>query len=284
MPEITLEPISLPKELVKNEPEEDEMTAQRVVLLPDIHHPYQDQDAFDAILKFIEWFKPHKIVLLGDAMNMDAVNHWLEESGQRKKQENKRIKEEYDAFALDILTRIELVAGKKCELIYEFGNHEDWAYQLVVKDPKLEGLVEPEICLDLEKRGWKWIPYLTEDKNGNVSVGQLILGKLLIIHGLYTNKYHAAKMADTHSRSVVYGHTHDLQSYTKVHIDDPRSYHTCQSIGCLCQKAPDYLKGKANRWVTSFGVVYVRRNGDYNLYVPVIIRGKFTFAGKDFQP
>jgi len=32
----------------------------------------------------------------------------------------------------------------------------------------------------------------------------------------------------------------------------------------------------------AFGVLYVREDGNYNLYVPVIIDGKFTFAGKVF--
>jgi hypothetical protein len=37
-----------------------------------------------------------------------------------------------------------------------------------------------------------------------------------------------------------------------------------------------------NRWVNAFGVLYVRDDGLYNLYVPVIINGKFVFEGKIF--
>jgi len=256
--------------------------AKRSVLLPDIHYPYQDEPSMDAVFQFIKWLKPDEVVLLGDAMDMTAISHWLEDKNMRKTLENKRIKEEYDGFGRDILSRIEASVPHSCKLVYMGGNHCDWAYQLVESDPRLEGMVEPEIVLNLKQRGWEWIPYITIDKNGNTNMGTYRIGKLLVFHGMYTNKYHSAKTAETFSRSVAYGHTHDRQVYTKVHVDDPRSYHTAQSIGCLCKKSPSYLKGRANRWVNAFGVVYSLPNGDYTLYVPIIIRGKFTFANKVF--
>ena len=235
----------------------------------------------DAVLEFLKWFKPDEVVLLGDAMDMKAVYHWLEDKGQRRKLENLRIKEEYDAFDRDILSPIEKVAPN-AHKVYMGGNHEQWAVQLVDKDPKLEGMVEPEICLNLAERGWDWIPYLTETRSGDTVMGQYRIGKLLVFHGVYTNKYHAAKTVGAFSRSCAYGHTHDLQVFSEAHVDDPRSYHTAQSIGCLCRKSPDYLKGLANKWVTAFGVAYVRPDGNYSLYVPIIINGKFTFANKEF--
>ena len=277
--EVELPPIKYP---YKKEVEMTKRKAKRSVLLPDIHYPYQDKPSVEAVFQFLEWFKPDEVILLGDAMDMTAASHWLEDKNQRKTLENKRIMEEYDGFSRDILTRVELAAPRTSKLIYMGGNHEQWAYDLVEKDPRLEGLVEPEIVLHLEQRGWKWIPYLSTDRNGNTSLGTYKIGKLLVFHGIYTNKYHAAKTAETFSCSVAYGHTHDRQVYTKVHIDNPRSFHTAQSIGCLAQKAPAYLRGRANRWVNAFGVVYSLPNGDYTLYVPIIIRGKFVFANKVF--
>jgi len=580
--------------------------ARRVVLLPDIHHPYHDENCLNAVYHFLKWFKPDELVLLGDAMDMTAASHWLEEKGKRKALENKRIKQEYEDFDREVLSKLEKVLPKWCVKVFMGGNHEDWAYQLVENDPRLEGMVEPEIVLDLANRGWKWIPYLVKDGSGGTSIGTYRVGKLLVFHGMYTNKYHAAKTVGMFSRSVAYGHcldeeteiltekgfkklseikgtekcltlnkqtgflqlkkinklfvynfsgkmveiksgltdilvdpkhgmiwknhpegelvfgkaeelvekrgaiilpisgfmpktreveisdnllqliawvasegsirwigstpyvdivqsktkgikrieylldrlrfshvlgkkdkslisklqpyrfrihvegsrkitsylknkgelpewlfrlsnrqfelflkeytrgdgttyrgkyknqkmlysndkkwidyfqimlfkngykstpywrisefggkpccqlnyqkksftelksknnvrlkeysgkiwcinndngtiiirrngkmcitqnTHDLQTYVEAHVDDPRSYHTAQSIGCLCKKSPDYMKGLANRWINAFGIVYVREGGDYNLYTPIIIRGKFTFANKVF--
>lgn len=255
--------------------------ATRHVILPDLHHPHHNKEAFEAVLQFLRWFKPDEVVLLGDALDMLAVSHWLEDKGQRRQQENLRLIEEYETFVRDILVPIQKTCPK-ANKVFMGGNHEDWAVQLVDKAPKFEGMVEPEICLRLAERGWTWIPYLSKNQHGDVTMGTYKIGKLLMFHGMYANMYHAKKTADTMSMSSVYGHVHDVQSFTKVHVDDPRSYHTAQSIGCLCRKAPEFMKGRANKWVNAFGIVYARPDGNYNLYVPHIIKGQFTFANKLF--
>ena len=271
--------------MVKTGYKEVKMTkrkARRVVLLPDIHYPYHDESCLNAVFHFLKWFKPDEVVLLGDAMDMTAASHWLEEKGKRRTLENKRIKKEYDGFDKDILSKLEKILPKNCKRVYLGGNHEDFIYQVVEKNPRFEGMLEPEIVLNLAERGWKWIPWQVKDKDGGSSIGTYRVGKLLVFHGMYTNMYHAKKTVGAFSRSVAYGHTHDVQLYAEAHVDDLRSYHTAQSIGCLCKKSPAYMKGFANRWVNAFGIVYVLPDGNYNLYVPIIIKGKFVFANKVF--
>ena len=247
----------------------------RVVLLPDFHHPHINKPAVDAVFQFIKWFKPHAVNILGDAMNMDAVNHWKRARGAKKYFEGKRIKKEYEDFDFDILKPLDKLVGKNCEKTYMGGNHED-------KLPEFEGMIEVETSLRLEERGWEWIPYIKyNDRTDSYTRGIKQYGKLLVFHGQYWNKYHSARTADTYSKSCAYAHTHDVQLYTKVTVDD-RGFHTAQSIGCLCNTSPEFLKGRINRWVNAFGVLYVREDGIYNLYVPIIIKGKFIFAGKVF--
>jgi predicted phosphodiesterase len=254
---------------------------RKIVLLPDIHHPHHSVVAWRAILQFLEWFEPDEVNLLGDAMNMDAVDHWMRDKNNRRELEGQRIVSGYAWFDQDILQKIEKVAPQ-AHKVYMGGNHEDWINIVVDHDPALEGLVEPEIVLKLAERGWEWIPYLVK-KGHSVTRGLKCYGKLVAFHGQYTNKYHAAKTAEMFSKSCAYGHTHDIQLYTKVTVDDHRGYHTAQSIGCLCEMSPAFLKGRYNRWANAFGVLYVRPDGNYNLYVPVIIKGEFTFAGKIFS-
>lgn len=262
---------------------------QRVVLLPDFHYPYHNKVAVNAVFKFIRWFKPHTVVILGDGMEMSSINHWKQEHGSKKFFESKRLLKEYEGFDKEILTPLEKICEhsdkrrKEVEKIYMGGNHEDWVNTLIDKNPQLEGLVEPEIVLKLKERNWKWIPFVKINGEGNVSRGIVKFGKLLVFHGQYWNKYHSSKTADEYSRSCAYAHTHDIQLYTKVFSDDCAGYHTAQSIGCLCSTSPAFKRGKGNRWVNAFGVLYVRDDGMYNLYVPVIIRGKFVFSGKEFD-
>lgn len=254
---------------------------KRVVLLPDIHYPRHNEVAMNAVFKFLKYFNPHIIVLIGDALEMEAVNRWRLNKGSKKFFEDKRLKKEYLGFLREILTPLEKI-GKRAKKIYMGGNHEFWINDVIEKNTQFEGMIEPEICLKLAERKWKWIPYIVRDEEGGYVRGLLELGKLLVMHGHYTNKYHSAKMADQYSKSVVYGHTHDVQIFTKV-FSDRAGYHTAQSIGCLCNKAPEFMRGRSNDWVNSFGVLYVRDDGYYNLYVPIIIKGKFTYAGKTFD-
>lgn len=257
------------------------MKILKSVLLPDIHFPYHDKKTWNAVIKFIKWFKPDQVVLMGDALEMSAINHWKREKGNLRFFEGKRLIKEYKKFIREILVPIEKLCPK-AKKVYLGGNHEEWANRLIDEQPNLAELIEPEVVMNLATRGWKWIPYVGVDKNDNVVRGSYTIGKLTLVHGEYTNKYHAGKTSDVFSKSVAYGHTHDIQLYTKVHVEDPSDYHTAQSIGCLCNRSPEFGKGRANRWVHSFGVLYTRPNGHYNLYVPIIIGGRFTFAGKNF--
>ena len=251
----------------------------RAVLLPDIHYPHHNKDSFKAVLQFMKEFKPNVVVLMGDAMNMDSVNHWKKKNGNQKYFEGKRLLREYNGFDKEILKEIEKNSPPTCKKIFLGGNHEEWAKQVVEKNPQLEGMVEPEIALNLKERSWKWIPYLQEDAHGNTFMGKYVIGKLILKHGESTGIHHAKKMSEINPKSVVYGHTHDVQMFTNTN-GDPADYHTAQSIGCLCKTSPEYMKGRANRWVNSFGILYTRRGGLFNLYSPIIVNGQFVYNGK----
>jgi len=96
--------------------------ARRVVLLPDIHYPYQDQNCLNAVFHFLKWFKPDELVLLGDAMDMTAVSHWLEKSNKRRQKENLRLRKSYDNFDRDVLLKLEKILPKWCVKVYMGGN------------------------------------------------------------------------------------------------------------------------------------------------------------------
>ncbi len=183
---------------------------KRYVLLPDFHHPHINKGAVDAVFEFIEYFKPDAVNILGDAMNMDSINHWEMSKGNKKYFEKKRLLEEYSSFDRDILTPLEKLVGKNCEKTFMGGNHEFWVDGLTDKFPMLLGIVELEVALKLKERGWEWIPWITYDEEkGSYKRGIKHYGKLLAFHGQYINKYHAHKTADSYSKSCVYGHCFD---------------------------------------------------------------------------
>ena len=86
---------------------------QKIVLLPDFHYPHHNKQAVKAVFKFIKWFKPNTVVILGDGLEMEAVNHWQHEKGNRKFLENKRLLTEYEGFDQEILTPLDKLCTPK---------------------------------------------------------------------------------------------------------------------------------------------------------------------------
>lgn len=159
-----------------------------------------------------------------------------------------------------------------------------WVDQAIDKDPsKCEGIIEIENCIDL--KGWQVIPYIQKKANGTYLRGKYQVGKLQVMHGDYTNQYHSAKTVNSVCKSIAYGHSHDIQSFSQVTANDINDTHIAWSIGCLCNLSPSYIKGRANKWVNGFAVVYSdEKTGNFNLYQVVISNNKFMFNGKTYKP
>ena len=243
------------------------MKFKKVVVLPDIHYPEHSKSSMDLVKKFIKDIQPDEIIYQGDNMDMGVISHWNKD--KKRVVELKRLKQDYDNFIKDILDPIEKLAPK-AKFIWFTGNHEFWAEQYLDKNPELEGIIEPEICLSLKERGYKIIPLNHIYK----------LGKLSIIHGYYTNQYHAAKTLSAFEVSVCYAHTHAPQMHSKTKPMDTKNFHIAYGMPCLCDLAPEYGKSRPNSWVHGFGVIYILPDGNFNLYPIIIVNNKFIFNNK----
>ena len=60
------------------------MRVKKSILLPDIHHPFHNKKAIKAIFKFMGWFQPDEVIIMGDGLEMQAINHWQNEKGNKK--------------------------------------------------------------------------------------------------------------------------------------------------------------------------------------------------------
>lgn len=241
------------------------------LILPDIHHPKHSKKCLKAIWQWLRDYgkKLDYLILLGDQMEFETVSFWLK--NKKRILEGKRIIREYRQFDSEILCRLDKAVSNKCRKIYFIGNHEVRIDSAIDEDPNLEGYLEIENNLHLKKRKWKVIRFNHFYK----------LGKLSLMHGMFWNKYHAAKSVEECGRSVLYGHSHDIQEFTKNSLTN--EVHKGKSIGCLCDTNPDWKKGRPNRWVNAFSVVYVYGNGFFNEYTVNIINGKFVWAGKLYE-
>ena len=231
--------------------------------------PLHDPKALDVALQFISDFKPDHVVLGGDMLDCGAISHHNDRKPGNT--EGLRIFTDAEELRSTVLRPIEqAVRGR---LIYHIGNHEDWLNDLVIGQPGLEGIVEPEVLLGLKK--WEVIP------QGKVSR----LSKLVFAHGdQLRGGEHIAKAATLiYEKNVRFGHHHTFQIYTKTSAVEANG-HTGIAVPCLCRKGPKYGEGAPNRWMQGFLWGYIDGpEGCFADYVSVIVNGKTIINGKIYR-
>jgi hypothetical protein len=238
---------------------------QTGICVYDLHYPYHNKELWQNILKVAKELKPDFFIFGGDNLDMDAVNHWELDKGNKRAMEGKRLRKSYDTFQSEILDSLKLPSY--CRKIFMYGNHEEWIEKYIDKCPELEGFAEIERNLDLKE--WEIIPYHHTVK----------VGKIHFHHGEYTGLHHANKMVNIYERNVVYGHLHSFQLHTKVTPIDGDA-HTALCMPCACDINPGYMKDKPSAWVSGFGVFYLQPNGNFNIYPVISSKGHFVFNGK----
>jgi len=230
----------------------------------DLHYPQHDAVLWHNIFLEIRNFKPDVFVFGGDNMDMTAVNHWLHDKQLVRQLEGKRIQEEFSGFKGQILDPLEDLLGRNCRKLWLDGNHENWIELAIDKNPQGEGYWEIENNLHLQKNGWEVTPYGEYNK----------VGKLYVTHGEYTNIYHARKMVDVFERSVMSGHAHTYQVFTKV-TPVGNEAHSAFSVPCACLLNPGYQMNRPSAWVNGFVEFFVLPNGNFDNYPIVATDGHF---------
>lgn len=241
----------------------------RLVVQSDTHVPFHDPLALTAFKKFCDWYKPHGLINIGDFWEAEAVSHW-----PAKGYGPRRVVEEAKPCRTE-LDEIDAAVGSQCKWKRFFiGNHEDWLDQyMIARAPELMGGLEEfdmEITvkklLGLKERGYRMVP-----------INEILqVGHAHFIHGYFTNQHHAKKHLDVFGCNIYYGHTHDVQSTTNVTVDGLLQ---ASSLGCLRDLGAEFLKGKPNKWVHSFGIFEFQRNGTYTFTSPIMIDRRFSYAG-----
>lgn len=233
-----------------------------ILILPDVHLTTKLPEQYKLVKKYIKTEHFDEIILLGDFMDCSALSHWNE--NKRRLIEGMRYSKELQVANTEL--RFLLQHTKK--LTWIEGNHEDWVNQYVDKHPEMEGLLEITEQLQLKKQKIEWIPMNKLYK----------VGSMYFTHGMYTNKYHAAKHLQVLGCNICYGHTHNSQSFMQnMKMQDP---HKAYGLGCLCDHEPIYMRGRPANWLNSFGLMYLdTKSGNFNMNEIVIADDKFIVDG-----
>lgn len=230
-----------------------------------------DPKAHDVLLQVAADWKPQHVIMGGDGLDCGAASHWR--VGKPRLTEGLRLEKDAEDYRRAVLAPIEQLRPKRMD--YLLGNHEDWVMQFVDQNPSIEGLVSVDEMLDLSGNGWR------VHEQGAV----LPQGKLYFMHGdtVRSSTYPARYAVDTYGRSIVFGHFHTPQSYTKVSALDATDVHTGRSVGCLCRKDPGYGRGAPNRWAQGFLLFEMADDGFFQLYEINITAGKAIWNGRRYR-
>lgn len=204
---------------------------------------------FDAL----ELFKADTVVIMGDWIDCLAVSHWSKDPTRVMS-----LKQEADQ-AKRYLDRI--TAKRK---IYIAGNHEDRLQRyLQEKAPELLWFVDIPSLLDLETKGWEYVPYKASTT----------IGKIHLTHDVGSaGRYNVYKALDTFQTSVVTAHTHRL-----AYVVEGDATGGCQVstqfgwLGDVEQIGYMHEINAKRNWALGFGYGYHQRSSGLVYLVPAPI-------------
>lgn len=244
-------------------------TVKRGVFITDTHFEAGKEliPSYRLIKKFLASYKPDYIVHGGDISDWDFLASFNRE--KLALLEGKTFVKEYDVINREI-DYLQKYCG---ELIVLAGNHDERVYHAIDKAPTLRGLAEFEVQVDFKGRGVKWLRAVEQPAK---------LGKLNFIHGWYHNKYHTSKHLNEYSGNLVYGHVHDFQTDSKV-LHARQEEIQAWSIGCLCDKNPEWMRGRPSGWQHGFALFTIGTHS-FNVYPINIIRDTFILpSGREWK-
>lgn len=235
-----------------------------------------DLKALKIVRDFTADFQPHVVLLGGDQLNCGPISHWNKQYPRLT--EKFRLREEMDILNREVLRPMEEVVRKttknKQRLIWLTGNHEAWIDRYLDENPGLEGLIEPRVYLDLDKRGWEFY------EQGKIAK----IGKLHWIHGdnVPGGINACRRLAYNYRRNIRAGHRHTYEVATDVTPVDRRDYHTAVYLPALCNTSPAYEKNSSTNHQKGFDYGYTMDDGSFNDYVVIINNNSCIVNGRRY--
>lgn len=245
------------------------LTYEKTIFISDIHAPYEDKKALEVLYKFIKWFKPKTVFIMGDLLDCYAISRFTKDPKGKL-----NFKQEIDS-ARSILQTIREVSGS-AKIYYLRGNHElRMQRYLWNRAEELSGLPEMTIqsLLHLDKLNIEY-----------VEKGMMMYKGVMIKHGTIVRQYagYSAKAEyEKNGCSGVSAHTHRSAIYMHSNSGGDFKWMEC---GCLCSLDQEYMEGQKPNWNQGFGVGYFKNNSKrYQLDLINIIDNKALYNGVEFK-
>ena len=231
------------------------MSNKKILVISDMHLPYQHKDAIKFLTEIKKEFKPDTIISIGDLLDGHALsfhdsNPDLFSAGHELKKAKEYVRQLEDLFP---------------KLVEVDSNHSSLIYRRALK----HGLPR-EYLKDygdfLETKKWQWVDDLTL----TMSNGQ----RCFFTHGRSAD---ILKVSQTMGMSAVQGHYH-----TKFLISwwaNPDNLFFSMNVGCMINQkslAFAYAKNFKTRFIIGCGIII---NGIPRL-LPMVLNAKGDWVGK----
>jgi hypothetical protein len=229
-----------------------------------------DPGAEAAALASLEIIKPDTFVNLGDCGEFNSLSSF--------KGVKSTLPDMLDHLHEDVLAAnegldkwdsvLDKIGCKERHFIQ--GNHEERLDRLTDEIPHLvKAGYTTKGLLRLGERGYKYHPYGTYVK----------FGRLNIVHGgHFATKNHAAQTLVNCGKSVLYGHFHSMAVARMSSLDGDIG---AWCVGCVAKLSARFNKGRPVGWAHGFATVHVRANGDFQVTVHDIIKGRVNVWGRE---
>lgn len=242
------------------------LACNNILLISDLHFPYQNNEAITLALQYGLENKVNTIFINGDLMDFALISKFEKDLSKRS------IKEEFD------ITKQFLVELRNtfpnAEIYWLKGNHDiRWEKYLMQKAAEIWD--DPYFHLEERLRLNEQRIKLLDDK---VLVKA---GKLSITHGHHIFKGVFAPVSPARGafirakQSLIVGHLHRASHHPEITLDG--DVISCWSTGCLCELRPSYMPLVSNSQ-HGFAHLVIEKDGNYNVHNYQIIKGKIHSA------
>lgn len=236
-----------------------------------LHIPFVNQKILNNIYQLMSNVKFDGIHLIGDILDLNTLSS--HDRGRFTAVPDLTLDLEYEA-GNKVLDNFDNLLKDGALKTYIYGNHENrWNRYMADMQAAKTPLKSPQEALGLDKRGYTTMTNWSEDY---FTLGQ----HLELLHGTYFNVHTSKKHIDTLRGSVMFAHTHRIQTYIE---GDTGGF----NIGWLGNKnsaAFGYAsRAQKAQWQNGFAVVTIDENGDYFVEQIIVCNDKFVYGGKVYD-
>lgn len=239
-------------------------SATNILLMSDIHVPFQDQTAVDVAVEYGRKAKVNTVILLGDIFDFFNASDFTKDP----RTVHPKVEKEVCVEWLETLRK----AFPKALIIFKLGNHEHrYEKYWWKKAPEMLDIVDArfENVYQLERLGIICVH----------NKAQIRASKVTLIHGHEfprnmwgTSPKHPATSYWTKFVDNVIGADKHRTDYWPVRTGRGHDK-GAWCLGCLCDLEPEYAS-TGNQWNHGFGHLTIEKNGDFNMRNLRIIKGK----------